>query len=238
MFESRNAPCADARRRASIVGMNFMTNKNGKRPSAALVVAILALVMAMGGSAVAASLITSKQIKDGTIQPVDLSKQARAVLAAKASDLPGPQGPVGAKGDKGDAGAQGAQGERGPSDAVADFQSGAADWSASAAEVVSVQLPAGDYVVSADTTADNDSKGDAEVSCDLELGGTVVARAQHLVLAGDGGAGERQTVAVTGAGTLAAAGTAALRCESSVMDGHWDDSSITAIHVAAATTTD
>jgi hypothetical protein len=38
------------------------------RPSGSMLVALLALVLAMTGSAVAASLITSKQIKDGTIR--------------------------------------------------------------------------------------------------------------------------------------------------------------------------
>jgi Collagen triple helix repeat (20 copies) len=93
-------------------------------PSASLAVAILALVVAMSGSAVAASLITSKQIKDGTIQTKDISKKARAQLAAKpAAGAAGPQGPQGPKGDsgpQGDKGDTGAQGEKGtPGEAVA-----------------------------------------------------------------------------------------------------------------------
>ena len=62
-----------------------------------MVVGLIALVVAMSGSAVAASLITGKQIKNGTIQRVDLSKKARA-------SLKGPQGPQGAQGPKGDVG--------------------------------------------------------------------------------------------------------------------------------------
>jgi hypothetical protein len=93
-------------------------------PSGPLAVAILALVVAMSGSAVAASLITGKQIKDGTIQVKDISKTARTQLAAKAvAGVPGPQGPAGpaggagAQGPKGDAGAQGEKGA--PGEAVA-----------------------------------------------------------------------------------------------------------------------
>jgi hypothetical protein len=71
-----------------------------------MMVALLALVLAMGGSAVAASLITSKQIKDGTIQLRDLSKSARA-------GLEGARGPQGAPGPAGAAGAPGAPGARG-----------------------------------------------------------------------------------------------------------------------------
>jgi hypothetical protein len=74
-----------------------------------MLVALLALVMASTGSAVAASLITSKQIKDGTIQTKDISKKAQKALRGKT----GPQGPQGMHGPKGDTGATGAQGPKG-----------------------------------------------------------------------------------------------------------------------------
>jgi hypothetical protein len=77
-----------------------------KKLTPSMVVAVIALVAALSGSAVAASLITSKQIKDGTIQPRDLSKNARAAIK-------GPAGPEGPKGDKGDPGATGAAGPKG-----------------------------------------------------------------------------------------------------------------------------
>jgi hypothetical protein len=91
------------------------------KPSGSMVVAIIALVLAMGGSAVAASLITSKQIKDGTIQTKDISKKARNALKGQrgpagltgATGPAGPAGPAGAagaKGDKGDKGDTGAPG--------------------------------------------------------------------------------------------------------------------------------
>src|SRR3954451_17244957 len=79
------------------------------RPSASLVISIIALVAACSGSAVAASLITSKQIKDGTVQVKDLSKKARSSLAGQR----GAAGASGAKGDKGEPGAQGVQGPKG-----------------------------------------------------------------------------------------------------------------------------
>ena len=80
-----------------------------KKLTPSMVVAVIALVAALSGSAVAASLITSKQIKDGTIQPRDLSKNARAAIKGPA----GPDGPKGDKGDKGDPGAAGAAGPKG-----------------------------------------------------------------------------------------------------------------------------
>jgi len=80
-----------------------------RRPDSGLIVAIAALVAAMSGSAVAASLITSKQIKDGTIQLKDISKTARKSLRGKS----GAAGAQGAKGDTGAPGAPGAKGDPG-----------------------------------------------------------------------------------------------------------------------------
>ena len=79
---------------------------NSRRPSAGLVVAIIALIVAMSGSAVAASLITSAQIKDGTIKLRDISTKARNALK-------GQTGPVGVRGVTGLQGAPGANGATG-----------------------------------------------------------------------------------------------------------------------------
>jgi|GEM_PF-1787250 len=64
-----------------------------RTPSPALVISIVALCVSLGGSAYAATVITSKQIKNGTIQGVDikngtilsskLGKGVQNVLAAK-----------------------------------------------------------------------------------------------------------------------------------------------------------
>jgi hypothetical protein len=88
------------------------------RPSGSMLVALLALVMATTGSAVAASLITSQQIKNGTIQTADISKKAQKTLKGKrgATGAQGAQGPQGLKGDtgpKGDTGASGPKGDTG-----------------------------------------------------------------------------------------------------------------------------
>jgi hypothetical protein len=59
-----------------------------RRPSPALVVAMIALFVSLAGSAVAARvLITSRDIKNGTIQIVDLSSTAKASLHARATTL-------------------------------------------------------------------------------------------------------------------------------------------------------
>ena len=75
-------------------------------PSSSMVVAVIALLVAMSGSAVAASLITGEQIKDGTIQTKNISKTTRAKLAGPAG-APGERGPAGPAGKNGRDGAPG-----------------------------------------------------------------------------------------------------------------------------------
>lgn len=70
------------------------------RISPSLVVAVVAVVLASTGSAVAARLITSKDIRNGTIQAADLSRSARDALSSRrgprgAEGPPGVQGPAG-----------------------------------------------------------------------------------------------------------------------------------------------
>lgn len=60
---------------------------------------VLGLLLAGAGTATAARLITSKDIKNGTIKQKDLSKPVRTKLNA-----PGPKGDTGAQGERGPAG--------------------------------------------------------------------------------------------------------------------------------------
>jgi hypothetical protein len=103
------------------------------RFSPGLVLASIALIVALGGTATAAGVpkVTSKQIKNGTIQLVDLSKRAKKQMrgrrgpagppgpvgpagSASGQGLPGPEGPVGPAGAGGPAGPAGATGPTGP----------------------------------------------------------------------------------------------------------------------------
>lgn len=85
------------------------------RPSPALIVSIVALIVACTGTAVAVkSAITSAQIKDGTIKLKDLSPAARKALL---KDI-GPTGPAGPKGAAGAKGAAGSKGATGPTGAT------------------------------------------------------------------------------------------------------------------------
>jgi hypothetical protein len=124
-----------------------------------MLVALLALVMATTGSAVAASLITSAQIKNGTIQTTDISKKAQNALKGKRgatgqTGATGPAGAPGAKGDKGDAGTNGANGSNGaPGTARAYVLSDAAGAiiAAKSKNVVSItKVNTGEYCVKLD----------------------------------------------------------------------------------------
>ena len=114
----------------------------GRRFTPAMVVAMIALAVALSGTAVAGTtkLITGGQIANGTIKLADIHSSAKTALKGQ-SGATGAQGPVGAqgaqgakgsvgpqgatgakgdtgatgaKGDKGDTGATGPQGEQGP----------------------------------------------------------------------------------------------------------------------------
>ncbi|HEY5906785.1 MAG TPA: hypothetical protein VIZ31_02010 [Vicinamibacteria bacterium] len=87
----------------------------GKRFTPAMIVAMIALAVALSGTAVAgtAKLITGSQIANGTIKLADINSSAKAALKGK-TGAPGPQGPVGAQGAVGPQGATGAAGAQGP----------------------------------------------------------------------------------------------------------------------------
>ena len=76
-----------------------MLRKLKPRAPGLLIALVVLAVAATSGSAVAGSLITSKQIKNGTIKFKDMNKGARAKLAGDT----GPQGPQGPQGVPGPA---------------------------------------------------------------------------------------------------------------------------------------
>jgi hypothetical protein len=76
----------------------------------ALIAALVAAVVAAAGSTAATLVITSKNIKDGTIQTVDMSAKAKRALRGKR----GPRGYDGAPGVDGAPGPAGAPGPQGP----------------------------------------------------------------------------------------------------------------------------
>jgi hypothetical protein len=98
------------------------------RLSAALL-AVLVLSIGLGGTAGAVTLITGKQIMDGTVRGRDVGNGSLtgadvADMSLSAADFngsvqgpsgpPGPAGPAGPKGDSGPQGAAGPEGDQGP----------------------------------------------------------------------------------------------------------------------------
>lgn len=92
-----------------------------RRPSASGIIALLALVLAVGGgTAVAAKRIASKQIKNNSVKSSDIKNgtlKTKDLSSGAVVDLrgaKGAEGPKGATGPKGDAGAKGDIGTAGP----------------------------------------------------------------------------------------------------------------------------
>jgi len=88
----------------------------------ALIAAIVAAVIAAASGTAATMVITSKNIKNGTIQTVDISAKAQRALRgnegpagpAGPAGVAGPTGPAGPAGGTGPAGPTGADGPQGP----------------------------------------------------------------------------------------------------------------------------
>ncbi|WP_320671555.1 hypothetical protein [Patulibacter defluvii] len=157
-------------------------------------VTALGLVLALGGTATAAKLITGGQIKDGSItgkdvrnssitgadvksrslSASDLSLAARKSLrgqtgpAGPAGPAGGPKGDPGPAGPAGPAGPQGPVGPQGPSGSSGALTNAVADHvvqGAGTRVVQTLSLPAGRYVLNAKLTAS--SAGTAATSCTL-----------------------------------------------------------------------
>jgi hypothetical protein len=117
-----------------------------RKPSAALVVATAALVMAAIGTSVAATgftITSSKQIKPGSISLQSLSKSARKALRAQ-----GPPGQDGQDGQDGEDGLDGQDGQDGldATDLWAQI-GGNADVNASGGDVTARTMGTGVYLV-------------------------------------------------------------------------------------------
>ena len=91
----------------------------GRRFTPALIVAMIALAVALSGTAIAGTtkLITGSQIKNGTIKLADINSSAKMALKGQAGAV-GAQGPQGAQGSQGPAGPQGAPGAKGDTGAT------------------------------------------------------------------------------------------------------------------------
>lgn len=117
-----------------------------RRPSAALVVAIVAMSVALSGTATAALVMTGKNIQNGTITGQDVKNRtlAKKKLSKKAiKSLQGRAGPAGPQGPAGVPGTQGAAGPVGPSVTYVDNEPNSI--TADLTRVLEVSIPPGSY---------------------------------------------------------------------------------------------
>jgi hypothetical protein len=190
------------------------------RPSPALVVSIVALVVALGGTSYAAvtlptNSVGSAQIKRGGVKASDIA--ANAVRSAtvkdhsllgkdfKAGELPaGPQGPSGAKGANGANGAA-----AGFTDAVASRT--LATFSGEQT-IATLNLPAGDYLLSAKMWLENPTGGAVIPACFLRAGSDFDETRAFLEVNG-GGSSNAAALPFELGHTFAAPGAVTLTCD-------------------------
>lgn len=146
--------------------MNDQTRKF-RRPSFASVIAMLALFIAIGGTATAAGLINGKNIKRGTVTSKQIKNKTITtgkLAPATVSSLRGSQGP---KGDKGEQGIQGIQGIPGVDVPITTFtKTGSkANQNAETSVVNMAGLPGKRYLAMA--TVEVFSQGTSVVGCTL-----------------------------------------------------------------------
>ena len=97
-----------------------MTGWKRYKPSPALIVALIALIVASAGVGVGATLITGNQIKNGSIKGVDIKNHSITKAKLK-GNFQGPRGTTGAQG------LQGLQGKSGPAGEAVAYARVAAD---------------------------------------------------------------------------------------------------------------
>jgi len=170
-----------------------MRRPHFRKGSFATVTAVTALVIAMGGTGYAASLITSKQIKNGTIKGVDIHAATIPSSKLAPGTIPAPYGGTSAYSTFHDA-AVSIQNQVGGVDAT----------------VISLNVPAGSYVFDATTWLENGATP-VLVRCTLAAGGDSDLK-RPLLEANGGGAASSQSVALQVVHTFAAPGTAKLMC--------------------------
>jgi hypothetical protein len=137
-------------------------------------IGLVALFVALGGSAYAAATITGASVKDGSLTGRDVKDRSLGKRDFRAGALPagprgatGPAGPQGVAGPVGPAGPQGAAGTPGPSQAIVAFL-GQLDLPTAGAPVgPPVALPAGDWIIDVTGLFDNITGSERETECRL-----------------------------------------------------------------------
>lgn len=229
--------------------------------SPAMAVALLALFVAMGGSAVAAShyLINStSQVNPKVLKKLkgtDGAEGAKGLMGGTGSAGPrgeaGPEGKPGATGPKGEAGPKGepgSKGDKGPkgegggtSPGLDDSVVGPIALKAEAKEqtvAMMSSVPTGSYILNAKVTVENTDKVEAHVRCYLRAEEKNIDEAQTYLGAGEvEEAGFIETLPLTASQAFASTGTVTLACDDSGHPVAVSNAEISAVQVQPLTHT-
>lgn len=137
-----------------------MSRPTSRWPSPALVVAVVALVVALGGTSYAAIILPAnsvgtKQLKKHAVTPAKIAPKAIALF----------KGQKGAQGIQGIQGIQGVQGPAGPSNGY---------FAKTIASPVSLPVPAGNYMIYGQASVGNLTGSAVQASCSLSADGTAL----------------------------------------------------------------
>ncbi len=146
--------------------------------------------------------------------------------ATGATGLTGPTGGQGIQGPTGSQGATGAQGTAGVSHAYSVRQEGAVSIDNPGGTVVSLNVPAGTYIIEGTTTIENLDGDSQEAQCEL---GSLGFQEKPIIPGGGGGA--VQVVTVIGWATFGSSTTVDLSC--STFNGAAFETSLIAMQVGA-----
>jgi hypothetical protein len=217
-----------------------------KRPSPAFVISLIALFVALGGTGYAALSVTGKNVKNNSLTGTDIKNSSLTGSDVKNRSLKsidfalgqlpkGDTGSQGPQGPKGDAGAKGDIGPRGPSEGYVARQPAFNAITSTFTDVLTLALPAGSYVINASGQTNNNGGAQTTSECRLDLGGTVIGTAGDVMINGADGGLDRDEFAISGAGTLASAGTLKMQCRIASNSGTATAQAMTAVHVATLT---
>jgi hypothetical protein len=200
----------------------------------AVIAALVAAIVAAASGTAATIVVTSKNIKNGTIQPVDMSAKAKRALKGRR----GPRGPQGIQGIQGVKGDKGDKGDIGPSNVYgaslcttgmpgcpagsAPPKELTASTFAEADFFVTVNIPAGAYsvhgavtiVAPPDGDPDPDNDPDWRVECTLRapLAGPGYAGGASATVGAYGGDVSETTLPIVFAANLPNGGPLGLKC--------------------------
>lgn len=180
-----------------------------------------------------AAIVCKNNNKAGAMFIRDTCKKNQTQVNLSDFGAVGPQGPMGPAGA---IGPQGPVGPRGPSDGHA-FSSGTNILpfvTNTEQNVATLNLPAGNWLITAKLVANNNEAAWRQYGCWLLLGGNEVDNLSGHSLANDIGPDantDRAIATLTGGGNLLAPGTAEVICQTNSTSGNWLARSMTATQV-------